>query len=477
LWKENLKDDEATFEYLLQNRLSHTLRRKAASDFPPPNPKFAYTYDDTIDRAELERNIIFDDHISPALRHRTIEFVKEFWDVFREGGVSIPVQGYEMVIDTGDAKPIAVRQPHYGLHETPIMQKTIDNLLKLNHITKDTLSPWAFGITLAPKPHQEHVTDIDDYIWRFCVNYIRLNMITRPAEYPIPRCDDAVMYGFGAALYFILLDAFSGYHQVRLSPASSIKTAFHAPHGRKYRWLVMPFGLRNCPIVFISMMHDFKEKWEEYCSKHGIDPSIDEGSLIIMDDILLHTLTEDNAFITLRGVCLVARKYHLTLKLKKCRWFPQKLEYVGVDLSLQGNQPASSKFGLLKTWKTPATPRAIMSFIGFAIFYVKWIPYFELKVKPLRELISQHPLDYTFSNEFTEQCNTAYENVKSHLLSAPILQRANIRKRFYLKTDFSAVGLGFALCQPDDSQQALAAMQREDEGRDCEFDLTLSNPL
>ena len=66
----------------------------------------------------------------------------------------------------------------------------------------------AFGITLASKPHQEDVTDINKYVWQSCVNYIRLNMITRPAEYPIPRCDDAVMYGFRAAKFFILLDAY-----------------------------------------------------------------------------------------------------------------------------------------------------------------------------------------------------------------------------------------------------------------------------
>eukprot|EP00978_Attheya_sp_CCMP212_P024368 scaffold76438_cov60-Attheya_sp.AAC.1 len=116
LWKENLKDDENSFEYLLQNRLSHTLRRKTESEFPEPNPAFAYTYDDSKDRAELEKNIIFEDNISAnKLRNRAIDFVKEFWDVFREdhGVVCIPVQGYEMVIDTGDAKPIAVRQPRY----------------------------------------------------------------------------------------------------------------------------------------------------------------------------------------------------------------------------------------------------------------------------------------------------------------------------------------------------------------------------
>eukprot|EP00978_Attheya_sp_CCMP212_P043377 scaffold282055_cov39-Attheya_sp.AAC.1 len=109
-----------------------------------------------------------------------------------------------------------------------------------------------------------------------------------------------------------------------------------------------------------------------------------------------------------------------------------------------------------------------MSFIGLSIFYVRWIPYFELKVKPLGELISRHMLDFVFTDEFNDECNDeckrVYEKIKTHILSAPILQRANIRKRFYLKTDFSAVGLGFALCQPDDSPEALAAMQQEDKG-------------
>eukprot|EP00978_Attheya_sp_CCMP212_P017032 scaffold45180_cov63-Attheya_sp.AAC.1 len=59
--------------------------------------------------------------------------------------------------------------------------------------------------------------------------------------------------------------------------------AFYTPYGRKYKWLIMPFSLRNCPIIFIAMMHDMKERWEEYCSDHGIDPSIDkEGSTIIL---------------------------------------------------------------------------------------------------------------------------------------------------------------------------------------------------
>jgi hypothetical protein len=144
--------------------------------------------------------------MSTDLKNRIKSFIQEFWDVFREDGVIVPIRGYEMVIDTGKHKPIVCRQPHYGLHETPIMKKTIVKLLGLGFIKPDSTSPaWGARITLAPKPHQDKLTEMEKYVWRFCINYIRLNMITRPAKYPIPRCDNAVMYGFGEATFFILL--------------------------------------------------------------------------------------------------------------------------------------------------------------------------------------------------------------------------------------------------------------------------------
>jgi hypothetical protein len=177
------------------------------------------------------------------------------------------------------------------MHEIPIMQKTIDKLYKLGFIKRDSTSPWASRITLASKPHQESVKDIEKCEWRFCINFIRLNVITRPADYPIPRCDEAVIYGFGSVQYFILLDAFSGYHQVSLTPESMAKTAFHAPNGRKYCWVVMPFGLKNCPPVYISMMHDLKDLWTELATKEGLNMSRDNGSTLIVDDTFMFAVT------------------------------------------------------------------------------------------------------------------------------------------------------------------------------------------
>jgi hypothetical protein len=93
-----------------------------------------------------------------------------------------------------------------------------------------------------------------------------------------------------------------------------------------------------------------------------------------------------------------------------------------------------------------------------------------MKIKPMRESIADHTLDHIFvGSEFGEPAVKAFHYIRDYILSKPILQGANIKKRFYLKTDFSALGLGFALCQPDDSPESITAMTREDAEGECEL--------
>ena len=128
---------------------------------------------------------------------------------------------------------------------------------------------------------------------------------------------------------------------------------------------------------------------------------------------------------------------------------------------------------MLERWKEPTTARKVMGFIGFTMFYMRWIPSYEVKITPLRELIRGRELDIQFNkHEFDKKCKDCFKLISDQILSRPILQRADINKRFYLKTDLSSLGLGYALCQPDDSSLAKDAMKREDNGRECEFDTT-----
>jgi hypothetical protein len=70
--------------------------------------------------------------------------IREFWSVFDSKGVFVPVKNYECVIDTGTARPIAVKKILYGERETVIMRHCITALAKVGHIVQITDGQWLF---------------------------------------------------------------------------------------------------------------------------------------------------------------------------------------------------------------------------------------------------------------------------------------------------------------------------------------------
>ena len=83
---------------------------------------------------------------------------------------------------------------------------------------------------------------------RLVVDYGRLNQVTVPDPYVMPRVEE-VLEAMGAAKLFTTLDLKKGYYQVLVEPEHQTKTTFITEFG-KYQFRVMPFGLRNAPATF-----------------------------------------------------------------------------------------------------------------------------------------------------------------------------------------------------------------------------------
>jgi Reverse transcriptase (RNA-dependent DNA polymerase) len=338
---------------LLYNTYGPSLRHQTSALAPRDDIIIFSPYKD---QQELDNNIRWQ-QCPTALRYPILQIIKDYWDVFCEEGLRSNIRGYSCRIDTGDISPICCKPPRYGPHESVIMNKLVQQL-QHNGLIEDDDGPWGALIVLAAKHGQEN-TPWHEYIWRLCVSYRRLNQITRPFKFPIPRCDNAVMDISLRAKYFISFDLDSGYWQISLEPTSRPKTAFFTPSGKKH-WTVMHMGSLNA-MSFVAMMTDLQQKWNQkallaglhgaYGSNMTTSPQDDDyGSAIIADDVTLYATKHETLLKYFRIVLDELQHHRVTIKLKKCNFLSPTIEFVGVTIGPEGNSPAASKFEALQKY-------------------------------------------------------------------------------------------------------------------------------
>ena len=141
-------------------------------------------------------------------------------------------------VDTGDSPP--VRQLPRRVRSE--ITRMVDDMLEAGMV-QESSSPWASPIVLVRKK---------DGKLRFCMDYHRLNAVTRKDVYPLPRIDDLLDQLSGKRI-FSTLDARTGYWQIRMEEKSVEKTAFVTMDGL-YEFRVMPFGVCNAPATFQRLM-------------------------------------------------------------------------------------------------------------------------------------------------------------------------------------------------------------------------------
>jgi hypothetical protein len=202
-------------------------------------------------------------------------------------------------------------------------------------------------IVLAPKPHQENIDDIKDFIWCMCVSVQHMNRCTKLFTFPIPRCADAIE-DLGKLerllLWFISLNCRQGFHHISIRYADQEKTAVFTPDGDKECFTMMPFGPMNVPATYIAMMFELKGEWLTlFRERHPEHQGIVSDSRTIIDDIL-NLCTDPEVLVDLfECICIVFLKYRVSFRLDKCEFFINIFNYVVHDITSNGNIPAQSK--------------------------------------------------------------------------------------------------------------------------------------
>ena len=145
-------------------------------------------------------------------------------------------------IYTGDAVAIKQRPRRLPARLWEAAKAEIEKMAKLGVIERSE-SPWCSPVVLVNKKDGEI---------RFCVDYRRVNEVTKKDSYPLPNLTE-MLSCLGEATWFSVLDLRSGYWQIEMTQEDKEKTAFSIGTGL-WQFNVMPFGLSNVVATFQKLI-------------------------------------------------------------------------------------------------------------------------------------------------------------------------------------------------------------------------------
>ena len=317
-----------------------------------------------------------------------------------------------------DSIPIHLKQYRIPHKHIDILNNAIQDMLDLN-VIKPSTSPWNSPIILVKNKNGS---------FRVCVDFRRLNSITIPCRYPLPRLDEALQCLHGAQ-YFSTLDLKKAFYQVPLTDSAAEKTAFSTAKG-KFQFTRLPFGLVDSPAVFSALMAQV------------LQPILGIASLVYLDDIIVFSKSKDEHFTRLSQVLSLIQNAGLTISLDKCVFLKTSVPFLGHVITASGIQYDSSKATVIREFPACKSKDDIKRFLGFMSFYRTFIPGFADIAYPLTKLL-QKKEHFVWNNE---QCD-AFRALKDSLLRNSTLVYPDYTAPFYLFTDASNTALGACLAQ------------------------------
>ncbi|CAB4027032.1 Hypothetical predicted protein [Paramuricea clavata] len=299
----------------------------------------------------------------------------------------------------------------------PKITSKLKEMEKEGHLAKVTQpTDWVNSMVVAQKGEKI----------RICIDPSDLNKAIKREHYPSKTVEEITTKIPGAKV-FSVLDAKSGYLQMKIDYESSLLTTMNTPLGR-YRWLKLPFGIKSAPEMYQRAMDDMLE---------GI-----EYAYAIMDDILIAGRDVAHHDAVLRQVLDRAQSYNLKLNFDKVKIRKEEVPYVGHLISAHGLKPDPTKVEAMKNMPAPENKDDVRRFLGSVQYLAKFLPRLAEVEEPLRHLTKK---DTVFHWDKPQE--NAFQRIKDLCCTAPILAYYDVKKDVKIQCDASKNAVGAVLLQ------------------------------
>ena len=351
-----------------------------------------------------------------AINTQTSDIVDLYSDVF-EGLGCITGASYHIKVDS-NAQPVVHPPRRVPVTLRPKVQQELDRMEELEVIEKvEEPTDWVNSMVTIVKPNGK---------LRICIDPRDLNKAVKRDYYPMSTIDEIVTRMPNAKV-FSVLDASSGFWQIKLDMPSAKLCTFNTPFGR-YMFKRLPFGLSSSQDIFQKTM---SEMFQDI-----------EGVEVVVDDLLIWGESDEQHDKRLIQVLERARKRNLKLNKSKCQIKKDAITYIGHILSKDGLKPDPKKIEAIVDMPCPQSREDLQRFLGMLTYLGKFIPNLSHIASPLRTLLEKN-VEWHWQ---AEQANS-FRSLKGLITTAPVLKYFNPSKPTKLSVDASSKGLGAVLIQ------------------------------
>ena len=243
-----------------------------------------------------------------------------------------------------DARPVKQGLRRFDDRRRRTIGKEIIRLIAANFIREVIWTDWVANPVLVPKKNTEEL--------RMCIDYTGLNKACPKDPFALPRIDQVVDATAGSEL-LCFLDAYQGYHQIRMKESDELKTSFVTPYGT-YCYITMPFGLKNAGATY------------QRCMQNCLAKQIGKNVHVYVDDIAVMTKVKENLLDDLRETFANLRAFKIKLNPLKCVFGVPTGKLLGFIISHRGIEVNPEKIKAILEIKRPVCLKDVQRLTGSA---------------------------------------------------------------------------------------------------------------
>ena len=297
------------------------------------------------------------------------------------------------------------------------LKAELDSLVKQGILSPVTYpTDWVNSCVCITKPNGKI---------RLCLDPKDLNNAIKRPHYVTPSLED-VLAKLNGAKYFSILDARSGYWNIKLDNKSADLTTFNTAFGR-YRFNRLPMGVKCAQDEFQRMIDE----------TFGDIPN----TVGIADDLIVFGRTEKEHDDALHNALRRARQCGLKFNEDKMIMKCSEIPFFGHLIGKDGLRPDPAKVAAI-TAMQPESLQSLQTFLGMVNYLHRYSPNIAHLTAPLRDLCKKNT-EFIIGPEHEK----AISDTKQAIGNATHLPYYDKKKDLVLQVDASQRGLGAALIQ------------------------------